>query len=100
MKGKKYIASLARHPGDKEAWVSGRSDVQAVCEARGWGCEGAVSTPFVAKDPNAVPAVGIAPDILNDAITKELEGKDLSQREVLDTAEKVKDRLMPSWKKK
>lgn len=98
-KGRKYIASLARFPGDPDAWVSGRGDVQKVCEERGWGCEGAVSAPLVPKDPNAVPAVGVASDILTEMVNREVEGKDLSQREVLDTAEKVKDRLMPSWKK-
>lgn len=60
--GKVYMSGLARYPGDPEAWVSGKGDVQRVCEKRGWACEGAVtvkspkynqvepSKPFLADD--------------------------------------------------
>lgn len=41
-KGKVYLGSLARYPGDPKAWVDGRGDVKRVCEERGWGCEGDV----------------------------------------------------------
>lgn len=40
--GKVYLGSLAKYPGDPEAWVDGRGDVKRVCEKRGWGCDGAV----------------------------------------------------------
>lgn len=40
--GKYYLGSLAREPGDPEAWVSGPGDVRRVCERRGWGCDGQV----------------------------------------------------------
>lgn len=43
VKGKVYKGGLARFPGDPEAWVGGRADVERVCRQRGWGCEGAVS---------------------------------------------------------
>src|SRR5271154_7062156 len=36
--GKVYKNGLARFPGDPEAWVSGRGDVQRVIEERGWNC--------------------------------------------------------------
>lgn len=45
VKGKKYLAQLARFPGDPEAWVDGRGDVERVCRKRGWGCDGAVNVP-------------------------------------------------------
>lgn len=96
--GRKYIASLAKFAGDPEAWVSGRGDVQKVLEARGWGCEGAVNTPIRELEPT--PAIPLAPDILKEAVIKEVTGKDLSAREVADTVEKVKDRMTPHWKKK
>lgn len=41
--GKVYVSGLARFPGDPEAWVSGRGDVQRTLERRGWGSEGAVN---------------------------------------------------------
>jgi hypothetical protein len=39
-KGKVYLGSLAKYPGDPAAWVESRDDVKRVCERRGWGCEG------------------------------------------------------------
>lgn len=41
--GKVYLSGLAAYPGDPKAWVSGRGDVQRVCEERGWSCKGAVN---------------------------------------------------------
>ena len=41
--GKVYKASLAQFPMDPRAWVSGRADVQRICEENGWGCSGAVT---------------------------------------------------------
>jgi hypothetical protein len=40
--GKVYLGGLARFPGDPEAWVSGRGDVQRLVEKRGWKCQGSV----------------------------------------------------------
>jgi len=40
--GKTYLGTLARYPGDPEAWVSGKGDVKRVVERRGWNCDGAV----------------------------------------------------------
>lgn len=42
VKGKMYVGSIARFPGDPEAWVSDRGDVKRVVEKRGWKCQGAV----------------------------------------------------------
>jgi hypothetical protein len=52
--GKVYKAGLARYPGDPEAWVSGRGDVERVARARGWGVEGDVSVP--AEGVERIPA--------------------------------------------
>ena len=41
--GKVYNGTLARYPGDPEAWVSDLGDVKRRCEERGWGCEGAIT---------------------------------------------------------
>jgi hypothetical protein len=40
--GKAYLGTLARYPGDPEAWVSDLHDVRTKCEERGWGCDGAI----------------------------------------------------------
>ncbi len=41
--GKFYMASLARYPGDPEAWIDSKSDVQRVCRKRRQTCEGEVT---------------------------------------------------------
>ena len=63
VKGKVYLSGLAEYPGDPRAWVSGRGDVQKLCEERGWGCRGSVN---VKRDASAEPgpAVDVADDIL------------------------------------
>lgn len=43
VKGKVYIGGLAAFPGDPRAWVSGRSDVERVCEEMNYGASGSVS---------------------------------------------------------
>jgi DNA-directed RNA polymerase subunit RPC12/RpoP len=37
--GKRYCPQLAKHHGDPEAWVDGKSDVTRICRERGLGCE-------------------------------------------------------------
>lgn len=64
-KGKRYLGSLARYPGDPKAWVDGRGDVKRVLEERGWGAEGVVNASV--REPYEEPASlagDIAPDIL------------------------------------
>lgn len=97
VKGKKYISQLARYPGDPEAWVSGRGDVQARCEERGSGCAGMVNVKARDADEAAKP-VDVADDILEREVAREAEGQPLRKRELMDLKEKVKGRLKPSWK--
>lgn len=40
--GKKYMGSLARFPGDPQAWVDSRGDAKKLIEQRGWGADGLV----------------------------------------------------------
>lgn len=64
----RYYASLARFPGDPQAWVNqsdGRGYIQKLCEQRGWACEGAVN--LKAREPERDPvesAVPLAPDVI------------------------------------
>lgn len=51
-----YLSSLARFPGDPEAFVSpsgGRGQIQDTCEKRGWECHGTVNTKY--REPEEAP---------------------------------------------
>jgi hypothetical protein len=79
--GKKYLSGLARFPGDPEAWVDGRGDVQRVLEKRGWESEGSVNVK--SRCPEAPrPTIDVADDILNEEV----------QRIVESSPEPIKDR--------
>ena len=96
VKGKKYLSQLARFPGDPEAFVAGRGDVQKVLEDRGWGCEGAVKVK--ARPSGEVPKpVDVASDIV-DRETAKAALPEMTKRERLDLREKVKNRLKGSKK--
>lgn len=99
--GKKYVAGLARFPGDPEAWVSGKGDVERVLDARGWGAEGCVSRPVsnVAEPLN----VAVDPDLVNEEVEAIIaaqvpaEEQHLVDRE--DLAEQVFEKRKPHWAK-
>lgn len=56
VKGKKYLRQLAKFPGDPEAWVDGKGDVQRVLEKRGWGVDwDGVGTNVQPRDPLTPP---------------------------------------------
>lgn len=98
--GRKYLSQLARFPGDPQAWVSGRGDVQKVLEERGWGCEGSVTTKGrgrVEPPPEPIP---IADHIVDRETAKELIGQTVTRKEYLRTREKVADKITPPDKKK
>lgn len=63
--GKYYLGTLARYPGDPEAWVDSLHDVRRTCEERGWGATGAVDVAapqYAAVEPPSKYAV--APDLV------------------------------------
>lgn len=98
--GKVYMHALADFPGDPRAWVSGRGDVQKVCEERGWGCSGAVNVKrrFETRKAEAAP---VADDIVARHVEEEIqahpEPQALDREEV---TEKVRKKLTPKWGKK
>ena len=100
--GKKYMSNLCRPgmPGDPEAWVSGRGDVQRICEKRGYGSEGTVKVKMRDRQEAPAPAIPIDPKIVDREWVKELAGQTLPIKEAMDVREKVADRLTPPWKKK
>ena len=68
--GKVYEGRIARFPADPEAWVSGPSEVKAVLEARGWGCEGDIAVKAREVPPPA--DVPIAEDLVEDLVEDRL----------------------------
>lgn len=97
--GKVYLSGLAEYPGDPRAWVSGRADVEAVCQERGWGCKGAVNIKAaeLAEAPKSTP---IADDIVEDRvldILEEMPEGDAAKVDVVELREKVTEELTPHW---
>lgn len=70
--GKLYLSSLARFPGDPEAWVSGRGDVHRVCASHGWGAEGSVKLPV--RNVAPVTGGGVARDIVDREVAEAMAG--------------------------
>lgn len=65
VKGKKYLRQLAKFPGDPQAWVDGKGDVQRILAKRGWGAEGAVTVQE--REPlNPPKEIILAEDIIRD----------------------------------
>lgn len=100
VKGKRYLSQLARYPGDPRAFVSGRGDVQKVCEERGWGCEGLVSVAPVEKEKS--PPTAVADDILESRAQREIaetvaQGEKAPEK--AEVKERIKARIKPSWSK-
>lgn len=101
IKGKRYMHSLARFPGDPEAWIDGRGDVKRLCEQRGDKCEGMVNVK--AREPEEAPAPpkgGVADHILeervNQEIATEVEPRKESRQE---RKERIRDKIAPAWAK-
>lgn len=75
-----YISSIARFPGDPEAWVDqtqGRGYIKRLMEKRGWACDGAVNV--VGREPESDPLAPenckpLADDIVKIRERKMLQG--------------------------
>jgi hypothetical protein len=96
--GKVYLSGLARFPGDPEAWVSGRGDVERVIDRHGWGAEGSVTRPLRnVAEPEVIP---VAPDIVDAKVADILAGVDPRDRprvDVEDLREQVVERHKGPW---
>lgn len=96
--GKVYKKTLARFPGDPQAWISDRGDVRRLCEQRGDGCEGDVTV----KLPDVEPPkeIALADDIVEKAVAKQIpKGERISKKERNALKEKTRERMTPFWKK-
>ena len=98
--GKKYLSGLARYPGDPEAWVDSRGDVERILTKRGWGCEGSINIkPRESLTPPA-PGPEVADDLL-DKYTAQIASAQPSPHlvDTDDLREQVKERLKPKRKR-
>jgi hypothetical protein len=96
--GKFYMGGIADARGhcDPEAWVDSTADVLRVAQKRDLEVHGIVEYVPPAKAPQK--EVDINPRILREHVRKELkENPQLSRGEA---TEKVKDRIVPHWKRK
>lgn len=98
VKGKKYISQLARFPGDPEAFVSGRGDVQKVLEQRGWGSDGSVKVKARTSDQEPAKPIAVADDIVDRETAKEIGANKVTPKQRRDVREKVRNRLKGSKK--
>lgn len=96
--GKFYMGGLADKRGhcDPEAWVSGVDDVRRVAKARNLEVHGIID--YVPPEQEPPKRVDIDPGILQENVDAEMAKDPSARRE--DVVEKVKDRIVPHWKKK
>lgn len=96
--GKFYMGGLADKRGhlDPAAWIDSVADIKKVAQARDLHVQGIVDYTPPQKPPKR--SVDIAPDILKENVRKEMKANpSLKQGEAI---ERVKDRIVPHWKKK
>lgn len=100
--GKTYMHSLAKYPGDPEAWVSSRSEAVALIKKRGWSCDGQIKVKRNKDCLGEEPEYGVADDIIDDEVYLTLHnnpelGRTADQRERLRA--ELLDKRMPHWAK-
>lgn len=94
--GKKYISGLAAFPGDPQAWVDSRGDVQRVLEQRGWGSEGTINVkPRESLNPPTSRAE-VAEDLLDKYTNQIADAQPMPHLvDRQDLKEQVKERIKP-----
>jgi hypothetical protein len=96
--GKFYMGGIAdlRAHRDPEAWVDSTADILRVAKKRDLEVHGIVE--YVPPQKGPPKEIDINPRILNEHVRKEMkENPKLSRGEAV---EKVKDRIVPHWKRK
>lgn len=96
--GKFYMGGLAdkRAHLDPKAWVESVADIKRVAQERDLHVQGIVEYTPPEKPP--AKSVDIAPDILREQVRKELKANPSMRRQ--DAVERVKERIVPHWKRK
>jgi hypothetical protein len=96
--GKFYMGGLADHRRHKDpaAWIDSVADIKKVAQLRDLHVQGIVNHTPPEKPPKR--SVDIAPDILREHVIKEMRANPKLKRG--EAIEKVKDRIVPHWKRK
>lgn len=96
--GKFYMSGLADARGhcDPAAWVDTTGDVMRVAEARNYEVNGVVSRK--ARQTEPVKPKEISDDILAEHVAAERKKHPTAKHS--DLVEKVKDRIVPKWKRR
>jgi hypothetical protein len=96
--GKFYMGGLADHRAhrDPAAWIDSVADIKKVAAQRDLHVTGIVDYTPPEKAPRE--SVDIAPDILKENVRKELR-RNPGMRKA-DAVERVKERIVPHWKRK
>ena len=93
-----YMGGLADSRGhrDPAAWIDSVADIKRVAEERGLHVQGIVD--YTPPDRPPRKSVDIAPDILREQVRKEMKANPKLKRG--EAAERVKERIVPHWKKR
>lgn len=96
--GKFYMGGLADKRGhcDPDAWIDSVADIKRVAQKRDLHVTGIVEYTPPQKPPPK--SVDIAPDILREHVRKEMKANPKLKKG--DAIERVKDRIVPRWKRK
>jgi hypothetical protein len=96
--GKFYMGGLAdkRAHRDPAAWIDSVADIKRVAQQRDLHVTGIVEHTPPEKPPRK--SVDIAPDILRENVRKEMLSNPTLKKG--DAIERVKDRIVPRWKRK
>lgn len=98
--GKVYMHSLARFPGDPQAWIAGRGDVQRLVEDRGWSCEGSVNVKAREPDREIGPSRGgLASDLVDEKVAQLSAEPEFGWQSKEALREQVLERYAPAWSK-
>lgn len=97
--GKIYKDSLARFPGDPEAWVGGRGDVERIARKRGLRVRGSVNVDYMPRDTPPPAEVEIAEDLVQAEVAEILTTvPDPHMVDTVDLAHQVREKRKPRWK--
>lgn len=96
--GKFYMGGLADRRGhlDPAAWIDSVSDIKKVAQERDLHVQGIVNYTPPEREP--AKSKDISPDILREHVRKEMRANPKLKRG--EAIEKVKERIVPHWKRK
>lgn len=98
--GKIYHHSLARYPGDPEAWVDSRGDIARICKERGWGCEGEVKVQREDFDAHPREKYELAPEVVERYVregVREDPGIAGNKQKIEKLKDDIRTKMTPTW---